>query len=593
MEGKHVHHSYVWLGSIGASFWTLFVLFACCGPAIFGILMDSDSPLLSILGSAAVFAAVVILALAVIVLVVVIRLLSWKRLTYQCRPETFDVHSGIFFKKSVHIPYERIQGVDQTMGIVQRILGLCDVKIDTAAGSDNQSARLPFLTKADAEALREELLTRKACALHKEAGYGVAGEGCTNVPGATATTTATPIQVGGNPLDIVDKAMGNFSGVFSADSLRPQVTYEQRLSTKELILAALSNSSAAFGSLIAGIVLGIAGIFSTLGSLAGFLLDYFAPQMEGLAASAAGVATKTAAQQTLGMVLPPLILGCVGMVLAIWLIAAVATAINLGGFTVRRAGDRVEMEHGLLSRKYHGINMARIQSVRIKQGLIRRAMGYCEVSVGKIEGVQDNNGNSTTDVTGTVLLHPFMKRNQVDDFLKALIPDFPTATTVGVKPAPVAKRRAVSRNTFLLNPGFWCLLVFLATYLLLGLIAPADVEEQVLIPIFRGAMIPLMILSGIAMLSGIPDGLLWFKHSQMTFGDHCITVTNGGFAIQTDIIPRNKIQSFSCRENPLQRMAKIQTVRMKTAAGNGQLIRLRDLAIADCDAWYNWMKPHK
>ena len=100
----------------------------------------------------------------------------WARLTYrfwgyQLIEEAFKKERGVIWKKYVSIPYERIQNIDIHRGILARILGLSDLKVQTAGYSAVSYGRgrmagigaegyLPGLDKQVAEELREELIKR-------------------------------------------------------------------------------------------------------------------------------------------------------------------------------------------------------------------------------------------------------------------------------------------------------------------------------------------------------------------------------------------------------------------------------------------------
>lgn len=569
MEPKHVHHSYVWLGAMQSIFWILFTLTIILVSSVGGELSQGLDIAFVLAGPALILAVFVTFVLIIAGLVFLIRWLSWKHLTYQCQTETFEIRKGILFKKAIHIPYERIQGIDQKMSLLQRLLGLCTVKIDTAAGSENESADLPYLTKADAEALRAELITRKALILQQR-------------------STASNMPVVTNPLDAIDDATSGFSGVFSAASVQTEASYQRRLSTKELLMACATNANSAFGSAIAAFFLFIAGLSGSIDFIDDFVGGAIGSMMNSTAESVATMAT----HHLLSSLLPSLILGALGIMLIVWLVVVAGSAINLGGFAVRRVGDRAEIEHGLLSRTYRGINIARIQSIHIKQGLVRRYLGYCEVSVGKIEGAATEGENQSTS-TGKLVLHPFLKADQLDEFLDNLIPEISRTCTVGITPAPVAKRRAILRQTIFFNVGFWCMMITVAVRLFLQALAGPNPDEidQIILIIVDIVSVPLMVLFAIDIVLGIPRALLWFKQSQVAFGQNAIRIVNGGLTVKTDILPRKKVQSFSVRSNPLQRLAKVQTITATSAAGTGEKISLRDAGLADADAWYGWMKP--
>ncbi len=97
--------------------------------------------------------------------------LTYRFWGYQLTEEAFKKEHGVIWKKYVSIPYERIQNIDIHRGILARILGLSDLKIQTAGYSAVVYGRrmagigaegyLPGLDKQVAEQLREELI-RKA-----------------------------------------------------------------------------------------------------------------------------------------------------------------------------------------------------------------------------------------------------------------------------------------------------------------------------------------------------------------------------------------------------------------------------------------------
>ncbi len=135
----HVHHSYIWLGSIQAGAAMFFVVLVSGFSGFVGALADGetigdDLPLLML-----VIGAIVLGLVLIIGLVALFQWLSYKHLYYIIGPEEFNLYSGIFNKKRVHVPYQRIQSVDQRASLLQRVFGVCTVSIDTAGGSNNKA----------------------------------------------------------------------------------------------------------------------------------------------------------------------------------------------------------------------------------------------------------------------------------------------------------------------------------------------------------------------------------------------------------------------------------------------------------------------
>ncbi|MCK4781763.1 PH domain-containing protein [Candidatus Parcubacteria bacterium] len=88
----------------------------------------------------------------------------WK---YEATEDTFKMEHGVIYKRYVSIPYERIQNIDIHRGIMARLLGLSDLRIQTAGfggmqGKWGSSAEgnLPGIEMKRAEELREELIKK-------------------------------------------------------------------------------------------------------------------------------------------------------------------------------------------------------------------------------------------------------------------------------------------------------------------------------------------------------------------------------------------------------------------------------------------------
>lgn len=80
----------------------------------------------------------------------------WLRFTYHIEGTTLKVNEGLFVRKKVTLPKNRVQSVDITAGIVQRVFGLVSVKVQTA-GNDEAAVDLTAVTKEDAREIMETL----------------------------------------------------------------------------------------------------------------------------------------------------------------------------------------------------------------------------------------------------------------------------------------------------------------------------------------------------------------------------------------------------------------------------------------------------
>lgn len=82
----------------------------------------------------------------------------YETMRFRFDSEGIQMRWGILFRKQVSLTYARIQDIHLTSGLIQRWLGLADVKIQTASGSAGAEMTLEGLLEF--EAIRDFLYTR-------------------------------------------------------------------------------------------------------------------------------------------------------------------------------------------------------------------------------------------------------------------------------------------------------------------------------------------------------------------------------------------------------------------------------------------------
>src|SRR3989344_3819696 len=126
----------VWLFFInsvfGFLFLAVFVLFFA-GISFFGEEIDQYNTFSSLLSDILWWLWIVVPA--VIILSFISAKLTYHFYKYELREDGFRKEYGIIWKKYVTIPYDRIQNVDIYRGILDRMLGLSDLNIQTAGAS--------------------------------------------------------------------------------------------------------------------------------------------------------------------------------------------------------------------------------------------------------------------------------------------------------------------------------------------------------------------------------------------------------------------------------------------------------------------------
>ena len=97
--------------------------------------------------------------------------LSWRFTTFVIDDQEARVDSGILWKKSRRVPFERLQSVDIHEPLVARVFGLAELHLDSAGGSESRTT-VRYLTLARANELRALLLRRAHAATTGEVDSG-------------------------------------------------------------------------------------------------------------------------------------------------------------------------------------------------------------------------------------------------------------------------------------------------------------------------------------------------------------------------------------------------------------------------------------
>ncbi|KNC19210.1 membrane protein [Arthrobacter sp. RIT-PI-e] len=77
---------------------------------------------------------------------------------YAERDDDLLVRSGVFFQRTLVVPYGRMQYVDVAVGPIERIFGMCTLKLHTASPATD--ATIPGLPTEEGSRLREQLSAR-------------------------------------------------------------------------------------------------------------------------------------------------------------------------------------------------------------------------------------------------------------------------------------------------------------------------------------------------------------------------------------------------------------------------------------------------
>jgi len=241
----------------------------------------------------------------------------YRRFEYELTAESFDIRSGVLSRTRREIPLSRVQNVDISRDVLQRALGIAEVRLETAGGSESE-ARLRFVDAAEARRLQEELGRLKA---------GTSTPGSEDDPGAAAP--------GAGPRGDPER------------------------------LFAIANHELA--------LLGLVSVDLRLVPLLSVALPVIAPRLADAPVIGPGNPTVNP------FLLAPL--SAVGFYLLLAAFSGVVAVTNYYGFRLWRVGEELRYERGLFQRYSGTIPVEKIQRLSVKANALARAIDYASLTV--------------------------------------------------------------------------------------------------------------------------------------------------------------------------------------------------------------------
>ena len=233
-------------------------------------------------------------------------------------------------------------------------------------------------------------------------------------------------------------------------------------------------------------------------------------------------------------------------VLLAWLLAIAGTVLAYTGFTLSREGAFLYTNRGLLERREATIPLARIQAVRISEGVLRQPFGLAALRV-ESAGYGEDAGVSTT-------LFPLLPRGEVEEFLADAAPEFAVAPALKLLP-----RRALWRYAFRATiPALLVSAVALVCFVVFG---PA-----------------LWLLSLLLIPPSAAYGWLCYRDAGWALEGDRLVVRHRLLGRKTAVAARRKLQSRGVISSPFQRRLQLATFVAEVASGSGgSALRVTDL----------------
>ncbi len=324
-------------------------------------------------------------------------LAEYYRFEYGLTEDTFDLASGVFSRRSREIPFRRVQNVDVSQGVVQRLLGLAVVSIETAGGGETE-ATLRYVGEGEADRLRREIRRLTA------EGGDESGDG--DEPSAES-----------------DEATERRHEATTAGASGARGTLLFELGPIELALVSLTTVT-----LSASMVVAVVAAF--LGDATLSLLLSLAEPLGGPAELAGASPLEYGA-----LALSSALYGAA----ATYLVGVVYTFAGYYGFRLGEAGDDLVYERGLLQRYSGSIPTGKIQTLSITENPLQRAIGYAGLRIETAGYGPDSGGGNQSAI-------PLARQERVEAFVdRATGIESPAFD----RPPTMARRRYVVRYSLI------------------------------------------------------------------------------------------------------------------------------------------------
>lgn len=326
-------------------------------------------------GRKAAFVPLIIGAIAAVVLIAwgVIRSRTFR---YELLERELLVREGLFVRETRHVPFTRIQSVNERQGLLHRLLGVTELELESGSAGRPEAVMRVLGT---AEAAHIATVLRSA-----SPGQGVAsGEPASDGPATAVRQEAEPMQ---RLLEVP---------------------------TGELVIHGIISNR---GLLVVAFAAGIIAQNSDLLELLpiGGLLDRI--DLEKMVGSGA----ETAAGFSVGAMIGALLVLVLGLLVFVRVLSVAYAVVTLHGFTLQRSGDRLRVTRGLLSRVDVSGRVSGFQRLVLKQSLLHRVFDRCALEA-DLAGSSFVDGD-TTERSRLDTLAPIATPEEAQSLLDGFVP---------------------------------------------------------------------------------------------------------------------------------------------------------------------------
>lgn len=299
------------------------------------------------------------------------------------------LRSGVLNRQNRVIPLARVQNVEVRQSLLQRVLRVAELRVETAGTGLQAEAVLSVLGVGEAQSLRTDLLARRR-----------------------AQAAAVAVDAGVDAGDAVQPME------------RPAVEPLARLTTADLLLAGATANEAGV------IAAAAAGLLQFTDELPGDLFERL---------------IRDAVERTEGAYV---VVGAAAVLLLMlvgWMISIAGSLVRYHDFTLVVDGGEMRKRYGLLTVHEASVPLQRVQAIRLEETFLRRWLGLASLMIETAGGSPGQRGGAEAFV-------PIARRRDVGRLVRGIFADAQVDDAHFQPVHPKAERRLRRRYliTFLL-----------------------------------------------------------------------------------------------------------------------------------------------
>lgn len=333
-----------------------------------------------------------------VLLIAFMSFLTWKKFGFWLEEDRIVIQWGLFFRQEKTIYYTRIHSVNIEQPLIQRILGVVQLKIETPGGNNKADGILETLSKAEANRIKQLLRSYSEAGSVQEEDAGSSDSSVAAETGEQIGDAAAIEAGSSHPFEAsipdesayIQSSRATASDRNSYNESGPSVT----LDAGKLFQAAATSLN--FGLAIAF----IAGLYS----FADDFLDLLLPEhfFERVVEDSVNQMSNTLLIVVIAVI----------VILFAWVLSILLYILKYSGFTMRRDGKQLSLSYGLLEKKSILFDPKNVQAVIVNESWLRQPWGYAEV---KLQVV-------SSDKKEQLMLHPFIKVAEIQALIDQFVP---------------------------------------------------------------------------------------------------------------------------------------------------------------------------